>query len=841
MEKRKLTKADIDKVRHIEGFPIAKDEDIIALSDAPYYTACPNPFIEDFIRENGTPYDEATDNYHREPFAADVSEGKNDEIYNIHTYHTKVPPKAILNYILHYTKPGDVIYDAFAGSGMTGVACAMANNSQYVDQLGPSSALKYDVGKRSCVLSDISVAASLISSGYNTTLDINKAASVASEILAQLEESISWMYKTRHTQSADDYGRINYVVWSDVLICPSCGEEHIFYNIGIDSETGHKIGRKIRCSACNYEDNSTSFPRVEELVFDEVLGDISKTVKEIPVLINYSYGGEKFEKKPDEEDFEIFEKVERYKITEFYPITAVPVGFNTNQPRSSHFVDYIHKFYFKRSLVAFSKLWEAVNKSPEDCRNLLRFWLQSVSVGFTKTNRYFSSSFSQVNRYLKGTLYIAAVRSEVSPWYALKGKINKLKKIIANKESIVTCMSSESSLLPSNSIDYIFIDPPFGGNIMYSDLNIIWESWLSISTNTKSEAIINEMAKKDDEFYAKIMSNVLKDAYRVLKPNRWITIEFHNSKNKVWNILQNAISRSGFIIADVRVLDKKQQTMKQYSTQNSVDKDLVISAYKPKDSFKLEFIAKAGSEDTAWTFVRQHIENLSVVIIKNGKIEIISERQAFLLFDRMVAYHIMNGIPVPLDSSEFYIGLDEHFLKRDSMYFLCDQVNEYDNARIENEVDLAEFLQPVTNEKAAIAWLYRQLGDAPLTYAELQPKFMQEVKTVDRFEIIPELSVMLEESFLQDDTGKWYIPDITKASDIAKLREKKLLKEFESYLSVKGKIKTFRTEAIRAGFSKLWAEQKYKLIMETAERLPESVIAEDDKLLMYVDLSSGRD
>ena len=58
MEPRKLTKADIDSVRHIEGFPNGRDEDIIALSDAPYYTACPNPFIAEFIAENGTPYDE---------------------------------------------------------------------------------------------------------------------------------------------------------------------------------------------------------------------------------------------------------------------------------------------------------------------------------------------------------------------------------------------------------------------------------------------------------------------------------------------------------------------------------------------------------------------------------------------------------------------------------------------------------------------------------------------------------------------------------------------------------------------------------------------------------------
>lgn len=125
MERRKLTKEDIDKVRNIEGFPIGTDEDIIALSDAPFYTACPNPFIEDFIKEYGTPYDEATDDYHREPFSDDVEENKHDLIYNIHGYHTKVPPKAIQTYIQHYTSPGDIVFDGFSGSGMTGVAAQL--------------------------------------------------------------------------------------------------------------------------------------------------------------------------------------------------------------------------------------------------------------------------------------------------------------------------------------------------------------------------------------------------------------------------------------------------------------------------------------------------------------------------------------------------------------------------------------------------------------------------------------------------------------------------------------------------------------------------------------------
>jgi hypothetical protein len=340
--------------------------------------------------------------------------------------------------------------------------------------------------------------------------------------------------------------------------------------------------------------------------------------------------------------------------------------------------------------------------------------------------------------------------------------------------------------------------------------------------------------------YQSLMTACFTEYYRVLKPGRWMTVEFHNSQNAVWNAIQEALQRSGFIIADVRTLDKQQSSFKQVTTTSAVKQDLVISAYKPKDSFKRELFANAGGEETAWAFVRQHLENLPVAVVKNNRIEVISERQAFLLFDRMVAYHIMNGIPVPIDSGDFYKGLKDRFIERDGMYFHNGQVNEYDTARIENDVETIQFSLMVTNEKSAIAWLYQQLGTKRQTYAELQPQFMQEVKTVDKFEQMPELSVMLEDNFLQDEQGKWYVPDVTKSGDVAKLREKKLVKEFESYLATKGKLKLFRTEAIRAGFAKLWTEKNYQLIVDTAARLPENVITEDDKLMMYVDVSAGR-
>ena len=205
----------------------------------------------------------------------------------------------------------------------------------------------------------------------------------------------------------------------------------------------------------------------------------------------------------------------------------------------------------------------------------------------------------------------------------------------------------------------------------------------------------------------------------------------------------------------------------------------------------------------------------------------------------MVAYHIMSGLPVPMDSADFYRGLDERYLQRDSMYFLADQVNEYDTARIKMDVEPIQFELFVTNEKSAIAWLYQQL-DEPKTYAEIQPKFMQEIKAVDKFEDMPELQVILEENFLQDENGRWYIPDVRKEGDVAKLREKKLWKEFEGYLASKGKLKLFRSEAIRVGFARLWKDKNYQAIVDMAERLPDQTVQEDPNILMYYDISLSR-
>jgi len=336
-----------------------------------------------------------------------------------------------------------------------------------------------------------------------------------------------------------------------------------------------------------------------------------------------------------------------------------------------------------------------------------------------------------------------------------------------------------------------------------------------------------------------MMTKCFSEYYRVLKPNRWMTVEFHNSKNAVWNAIQESLNRSGFVIADVRTLDKKQGSFKQVNNSSAVKQDLVISAYKPKESFRQAMLSHKNTEESAWDFIEQHLDNLPVIVESNRMIEIIAERQAFLLFDRMVAYHIMQGIPIPIDAADFYKNLDEKFPKRDGMYFLQDQINEYDQARLKMDVDRMQMEMFVSDEKSAIAWLYKEL-EAPQTYSDIQPKFMKEARSIEKHELLPELAVLLEDNFLKDEEGRWYIPDTKKIGDVMKLREKRLLKEFDEYLNSKGKLKKFRTEAVRAGFAKLWKEKNYTLIVKIADRLPDKVIQEDDKLLMYYDISSSR-
>jgi len=908
--------------RKIEGFPIGTDEDILALSDPPYYTACPNPFIEDFIKHYGKPYlpaeasaqaGDPSKPYSREPFAVDVSEGKTDPIYKAHSYHTKVPHLAIVPSILHYTEPGDVVLDGFCGSGMTGVAAewcgsASAEYRRKVEaEFEKQSMAMPKWGARCVVLNDLSPAATFIAANYNLPFDVREFTKAGKQILDEVEQEIGWMYRTVHSSTKDikghegeilkillgetpcpswiKLGRIEYTVWSEVFTCPDCTGEVVFLDEALDDET-KRVKDSFPCPHCGSKVTKQRMDRCYETRFDGLLKTTIRVPKRRPSLISYKVDKNRFEKTPDEIDVKVIERIEDLPFPFQFPTDRMmhaPDGeecWGDKWRAGTASFSHVHHLFLPRAAQALAHLWKKAALHPDiRIRHMLHFFVEQAITGMNVQNRYGPHRYSQSNGAMPLVYYVPSQISEVSPWYVLGGKLERLYKTFQNsgmRNGACLVMTGSATRIPchEDSIDYIFTDPPFGDNIAYAELNFVTEAFHRCFTNIKLEAIVSPHQKKGLFEYQHLMRGCFTEYCRVLKPGRWMTVVFHNSRNSVWTAIQESLQIAGFVVADVRVLDKQQGSFNQVIAGGSVKQDLVISAYKPNGGLEERFKLEAGTENGVLDFVRTHLKQLPVFVPKDGQAEVVAERQNYLLFDRMVAFHVQRGVTVPLSAAEFYQGLAQRFPQREGMYFLPDQVAEYDRKRM----TVKEMLQLelfVTDESSAIQWLRQQLTKKPQTAGELKPQFMQEIGGWQKNEKLLEMDELLAQNFLRYDgdgdvpsqihsylstnfkelrnlskddpvlqakaKDRWYVPDPNKAGDLEKLRERALLKEFDEYRESKQRqLKVFRLEAVRTGFKKAWQERDYKTIIEVARKIPETVLQEDPKLLMWYDQALTR-
>ena len=840
---RKLReKLDVASARDIEGFPIGDIDEIVALSDPPYYTACPNPFLGDMIAHYGKAY-VADDGYRCEPFASDVSVGKNDTIYMAHSYHTKVPHQAIVRYILHYTKPGDIVLDGFCGSGMTGVAASLCDDLPSDDKAAIEREMPgVEWGRRIAILNDLSPAASFIAHNYNVEVNPDDFLDEASALLERIERECGWLYRTAHQESkqsifADESGQngvMNYCVWSEVMSCPQCGKEIVFFEHAVDTSSEPlSVRDEFPCPDCGIRLTKRSLEAFHETAFDPLLSRNVQRVKRVPVSIKYTLGKKHCTKLLDDADRVLISSVQLEKEPAVLSPFEMPTG-GLSAGNETEGLTHLHHYYTPRNFVTISRMIAAADGKYR--RQLLNL-IQSVSVRLCSFLTTYQLG-KRGNVPMTGTLYVASLLAEANPIKSLEGKLRDFVKVYQSLRhwNFVGCGSSARlASIPDNSVDYVFIDPPFGDNLNYSQLNMLWEGWLRLRTNVASEAIVDRYTKRDLAFYQESLRKCLCEFRRVLKPGRWMTVEFHNSKNAVWNAIQASIIEAGFIIADVRTLDKKQGTPKQVNSVNAVKQDLVISAYKPTEAFEKQFSLQAGDLDRIWCFVEQHLRQLPVFVAKAGRAETIAERQKHLLFDRMIAFHVQRGITIPISASAFYTGLMQRYPTRDGMFFLPDQIPDYDRQRLSvQEIEQLELF--VTDERSAIQWIRQQLAAKPMTFQGIQPIFMKETMLAwDKHEAPLELKTLLEENFIQDDQGNWLVPDPNKEADLEQLRHRSLLKEFQRYLEVKGKLKVFRTEALRAGFKDAWQKQDHATIVQMAKRVPESIVQEDPALLMYFD------
>ena len=89
--------------------------------------------------------------------------------------------------------------------------------------------------------------------------------------------------------------------------------------------------------------------------------------------------------------------------------------------------------------------------------------------------------------------------------------------------------------------------------------------------------------------------------------------------------------------------------------------------------------------------------------------------------------------------------------------------------------------------------------------------------------------------------NRWYVPNPEREEDLQKLRERDLLKQFAEYKAHSGRsLRTVRMEAVRCGFKKAWQDRDYATIIQVAEKIPQNLLQEDQKLLMWYDQAQTR-
>lgn len=872
-----------------EGFPQGSDEAILAMSDPPYYTACPNPWLLDFIAEFGKPYD-PDQKYSREPMAVDVSVGKFDTLYKAHSYHTKVPHLAIVPSILHYTKPGDIVLDGFCGSGMTGIAAQWCGNapSDYRKEIESqailSSSKKPEWGVRRAVLADLSPAATFMASNYNGPADPAVFEARATRLLDELKEELGWMYETNVPGKGPVL--IEYLVWSEVFLCHACSGEIVFEKVAVDRKT-FKILDRITCPHCGAEGRKEEMDLQYVTHQDPKTGEYKQSPRRVPSEIFFRDGSVLKSKEPDEQDLEILARIEELPYPSEVPGNIFPDCQMLRVGRmATTRIQSVNDLFVPRSAQTMAALWRKA-KSEQDAglRRFLLFMVEQAIWGLSALNRYQPSQHanyggSQVNRQLNGVYYISSMYAECSPWHNLDGKVRRLasafSKFLGKPEHCAISTGTASRLpLPDKSVDYIFTDPPFGENIYYADLNFLVESWHGVLTDSKPEAIVDRVREKSVFDYQSLMEASFAEYHRVLKPGRWMTVVFSNSKAAVWNAIQVSLQKAGFVVAEVTALDKKQGSFKQVTSTTAVKQDLVISAYKPNGGLEQRLTERGAAPESAWDFVQTHLRQLPVTKGKSGILEMVVERDPRRIYDRMVAWFVRHDFPVPLSTEEFLDGLRSRFTERDGMIFLSEQVAEYDRKRAQ-AAQAPQMELFVSDERSAIDWLTDFLRKRPSTYQEVHPEFTTQVGAGwKKHEEKPELSALLEDNFLRFDGNgdvpsqihsylstnfkdlrglekedprlkakakdRWYVPDPNKAKDLEQKRERSLLKEFEAYKTAnKRQLKESRLEVLRAGFKTAWAAKDYKTIIGIAEMLPDETLQEDEKLLLWYDQALTR-
>jgi len=259
-----------------------------------------------------------------------------------------------------------------------------------------------------------------------------------------------------------------------------------------------------------------------------------------------------YEKKEPKTKEEIIKALKKYK----YPQgKQLPDGSD---------VETVEKLFSRKQLAQLALLKAIIKK--EKMANIRDCLLLMFSGLLTKANlTYHSSSVradgggdSAAFRYYRYRIALRTIEIDILKYFQLRFK----KVIDAKKEmeyfindktisniQIVKGTATNLSWIPKESIDYIYTDPPYGKKIPYLDLSVMWNAWLDLEVteeDKKLEAIEGGEEQKSKKKYNELIAQSIKEMYRVLKFDRWLSFVFAHKDPEFWHLIINTAESCGF-------------------------------------------------------------------------------------------------------------------------------------------------------------------------------------------------------------------------------------------------------------------------------------------------------
>lgn len=423
--------------------------------------------VSEFIRTYGKPYDPATDDYDVPPFQEHVENAsKSSRIYHAQRYWTKQDAYTVKRFIEHYTKPGEIVLDAFCGTGMTGVAALMSG--------------------RHAILFDISPVCIHMARNFTTPIAPGELDRAYRIFHAQVDKEIAPLYQTTCHKCHNKEARIISTLLSDVYKCPRCDAEVIFAHgeRWQQLKAGKKI-EKLKCPECNH-----LFAKGRATLASVIPIELRISCPRCKVI------GVEATRTVTKKDLNRFYEIEQMAIPYWYPKDVkFPTGYNTRQPLKRG-ITHPYQMFTHRNLIALSVIWHHINLvSDSQIQSKLTFaftssiFLASMMLSWRprRIDGEIREGLAGPEGYRAGTLYIPSVISEKD---VLLNFDQKVKLVIGGMTDILAGMLGKSSDVvvtkgsamnlsgvPSKSVDYLFYDPPYGGNINYSELDVGSMAW----------------------------------------------------------------------------------------------------------------------------------------------------------------------------------------------------------------------------------------------------------------------------------------------------------------------------------------------------------------------------